>query len=102
MKRAVFLDRDSVINRDLGYVHRWEDFEFLPGVLDAACRLASSGWTLVVVTNQSGIARGYYTEHAYGALTSKMEEAFSRHGAPLAGVYHCPHHPAGRITNLAV
>ena len=102
MKRAAFLDRDGVINRDRGYVHRWEDFEFLPGVLDAASRLASGGWTLVVVTNQSGIARGYYTEEAYLALTRSMTDAFARQGAPLAAVYHCPHHPEGHIAALAI
>ena len=102
MKPAVFLDRDGVINRDHGYVHRWEDFEFLPGVLEAASRLAAGGWTLVVVTNQSGIARGYYTEEAYRALTQRMTDVFAQHGAPVAAVYHCPHHPAGRIAGLAV
>lgn len=102
MKRAVFLDRDGVINRDHGYVHRWEDFEFVPGVLDAAARLSSDGWTLVVVTNQSGIARGFYSEEAYLALTQQMTEVFARAGAPIAAVYHCPHHPEGRIAALAV
>lgn len=102
MKRAVFLDRDGVINVDRGYVHRPEDFEFLPGVLDAAARLSSGGWTLVVVTNQSGIARGFYSEEAYRVLTQHMEQAFVRAGAPLSAVYHCPHHPQGRIAALAI
>jgi D-glycero-D-manno-heptose 1,7-bisphosphate phosphatase len=102
MRRAVFLDRDGVINRDHGYVHRWEDFEFLPGVLEAASRLVAGGWTLVVVTNQSGIARGYYTEEAYRALTQRMKDVFAQRAAPLAAVYHCPHHPAGRMAGLAV
>jgi D-glycero-D-manno-heptose 1,7-bisphosphate phosphatase len=102
MKRAVFLDRDGVINRDRGYVHRWEDFEFLPGVLAAARRLVEREWTLVVVTNQSGIARGYFTEETYRALTRRMTEVFTVQGAPLAGVYHCPHHPEGRVAALAV
>lgn len=102
MRRAVFLDRDGVINVDRGYVHRWEDFEFVPGVLDAAAGLCAAGWALVVVTNQSGIARGLYTEAAYQALTQKMTDAFRERGAPLAAVYHCPHHPQGRIAALAV
>ena len=102
MRRAVFLDRDGVINVDRGYVHRPEDFEFLPGVLDAAARLSSGGWALVVVTNQSGIARALYSEEAYRVLTRHMEQAFIRAGAPLAGVYHCPHHPQGRIPALAI
>jgi D,D-heptose 1,7-bisphosphate phosphatase len=102
MKRAVFLDRDGVINRDRAYVHHWEDFEFVPGALDAAARLSAAGWTLVVVTNQSGIARGYYTEEDYQALTQRMIEAFAAHGAPISGVYHCPHHPSGRVGALAM
>jgi D,D-heptose 1,7-bisphosphate phosphatase len=102
MNRAVFLDRDGVINRDREYVHRWEDFEIVPGVLDAASRLSTSGWKLVVVTNQSGIARGYYTEEDYQVLTNSMVEVFADHGAPIAAVYHCPHHPSGRIAALAI
>ena len=102
MKRAVFLDRDGVINLDRAYVHRWEDFEFVPGALDAAARLAAAGWTLVVVTNQSGIARGYYTEDDYQALTRQMVDAFAARGVPVAAVYHCPHHPSGRVAALAV
>ncbi len=58
MKRAVFLDRDGVINVDRNYVHSWDDFEFVAGALESASRLASAGWTLVVVPNQSGISRG--------------------------------------------
>jgi D-glycero-D-manno-heptose 1,7-bisphosphate phosphatase len=72
LRRAAFLDRDGVVNRDIGYLHRWEDFEFLPGVLDAMRRLHAAGFTLVIVTNQSGIARGYYTEADYQALTAKL------------------------------
>lgn len=102
MTRAVFLDRDGVINLDRAYVHRWEDFEFVPGALDAAARLSAAGWALVVVTNQSGIARGYYTEEDYQALTQRMVAAFAAHGAPLAAVYHCPHHPSGRVAALAM
>lgn len=102
MRCAVFLDRDGVINVDRGYVHRWEDFEFVPGVLEAATGLYAAGWALVVVTNQSGIARGLYTEAAYQALTQKMADAFRERGAPLAAVYHCPHHPQGCVAALAV
>jgi D-glycero-D-manno-heptose 1,7-bisphosphate phosphatase len=101
MTRAVFLDRDGVVNRDRGYVHRWEDFEFVPGALHAARRLADAGFRLIVVTNQSGIARGYYTEAQYHALTERMRDVFELHGAPLSAVYHCPHHPAGSVTAFA-
>lgn len=93
MKAAAFLDRDGVINIDRGYVFRREDFEFVPGTLDAARELKSLGFALVVVTNQSGIARGYYGPEQFHGLTDWMKEMFAAHGAALDGVYFCPHHP---------
>lgn len=99
--RAVFLDRDGVVNVDHGYVGRWEDFEFVPGAVDAMRRLHQAGWQLVVVTNQSGVARGYYTEADYEALTERMKAELAAAGAPLAGVYHCPHHPKGSVAAYA-
>jgi D-glycero-D-manno-heptose 1,7-bisphosphate phosphatase len=102
LRRAAFLDRDGVINRDIGYLHRWEDFEFLPGSLDAMRRLHQAGHALVIVTNQSGIARGYYTEAQYQALNTKLRDAMARAGCPAAGIYHCPHHPAGLVGALAI
>lgn len=93
LRSAAFLDRDGVINLDHGYVARIADFEFVPGTL-AACRpLAQRGFALVVITNQSGIGRGLYTEADYQELTTWMRAQFAAAGAPLAGVYHCPHHP---------
>lgn len=94
VKAAAFLDRDGVINIDRGYVFRREDFEFVPGTLDAARELKSMGLALVVVTNQSGIARGYYGPEQFHALTDWMKETFAAHGAALDGVYFCPHHPS--------
>jgi D-glycero-D-manno-heptose 1,7-bisphosphate phosphatase len=93
MMRGAFLDRDGVINVDRGYVARREDFAFVPGVLDACRALHEAGFALVVVTNQSGIGRGLYTTAEFLALTRWMQDQFARHGAPVAGVYHCPHHP---------
>lgn len=93
MHRAAFLDRDGVINLDHGYVHKPEEFEWVPGVLDAARVLHDAGFMLIVVTNQSGIGRGYYDEAAFIALTDWMKNAFAKVGAPLSGVYFCPHHP---------
>ncbi|HTT14048.1 MAG TPA: D-glycero-beta-D-manno-heptose 1,7-bisphosphate 7-phosphatase [Burkholderiaceae bacterium] len=92
-RRAAFLDRDGVINVDHGYVFRREDFEFVDGVLEASATLAGRGFALVVVTNQSGIGRGLYSEDDFAALTAWMSERFEAAGAALAGVYHCPHHP---------
>jgi len=93
MRRAAFLDRDGVINTDLGYVHRIEDFVFVDGTLEACAELVRLGWLLVVATNQSGIGRGLYTERDFSMLTGWMKERFAQAGAALAGVYFCPHHP---------
>lgn len=96
-RRAAFLDRDGVVNVDHGYVFRPEDFEFVPGALEAAAHLVRDGFALVVVTNQSGIARGLYTEADFTALTAWMTGAFAAAAAPLAGTYFCPHHPTEGI-----
>jgi D-glycero-D-manno-heptose 1,7-bisphosphate phosphatase len=93
LRRAAFLDRDGVINIDRGYVVRREDFQFVAGVLGGARRLHELGFLLVVVSNQSGIGRGLYTEDEFKALTAWMRNEFLAAGAPLAGVYFCPHHP---------
>jgi len=101
-RRAAFLDRDGVVNRDIGYLHRWEDFEFLPGALGAMRQLHDAGYSLVIVTNQSGIARGYYTETDYEVLTARLREALEAAGCPAAGIYHCPHHPGGSVSAYAI
>ncbi|MDM4772072.1 D-glycero-beta-D-manno-heptose 1,7-bisphosphate 7-phosphatase [Solimonas sp. SE-A11] len=99
--KAAFLDRDGVINVDSGYVYRWEDFAFLPGAVGAMRRLAAAGYALVVVTNQSGIARGMYTEPQYQALTAQLRQALAAEGVALAAVYHCPHLPGGSVAAYA-
>lgn len=91
--RAVFLDRDGVINVDRGYVHRIEDFEFVPGIPFMLRELQLDGWRLVVVTNQSGIGRGLFSEDDYERVTQHMREQLAAHGVRLDGVYHCPHAP---------
>jgi D-glycero-D-manno-heptose 1,7-bisphosphate phosphatase len=93
LRRAAFLDRDGVVNVDHGYVFRREDFQFVPGTLAACAQLHRLGFVLVVVTNQAGIGRGLYGEDDFRRLTEWMSEEFAAAGAPLAGVYHCPHHP---------
>src|SRR5882757_5332936 len=102
MRRAAFLDRDGVINIDPGYVHRIEEFEFVAGTLQACAELARRGWLLVVITNQSGIGRGLYTEHEFSVLTDWMRERFARAAAPLAGVYFCPHHPTDALEGYRI
>ena len=93
MQKAAFLDRDGVINADHGYVSRPENFEWLPGVFEACRELVRLGYALVVVTNQSGIARGYYGEEDFLRLTDWMKARFADEGVSIAGVYYCPHHP---------
>ena len=100
--KAVFLDRDGVINLDKGYIYRWEDFEFLPGAIDAMRRFSLAGYALIIVSNQSGIARGYYSESQYRDLTSRIDEHLARRGVHLTGVYHCPHHVDGVIKELSI
>ncbi|MGA7488479.1 MAG: HAD family hydrolase [Xanthobacteraceae bacterium] len=91
---ALFLDRDGVINVDRGYIHRPDQFEFVPGIFQLA-----RFWTnelrrpLVVVTNQSGIGRGYFDESAYADLTRWMCDCFEAENAAISRVYHCPYHP---------
>lgn len=94
MTRAVFLDRDGVINVDHGYVSAWEQFEFLPGVPEALRELQSAGYLLIVVSNQSGIGRGYYSETNLEALNQAIAHyLYSTVGVRVSGFYHCPHHP---------
>lgn len=92
-KAAVFLDRDGVINREKNYVHRVDEFEFLDGVFEACRRIRRAGYRLVIITNQAGIARGYYTEADYHALTRWMLDCFRAQGVEVDAVYFCPHHP---------
>jgi D,D-heptose 1,7-bisphosphate phosphatase len=102
LRKAAFLDRDGVINKDTGYVHRWEDFAFLPGAIDGMKKLKQAGYVLIIVTNQSGIARGYFSEAQYLALTETLLHALAIEGVLVDAVYHCPHHPMGRIPQLSV
>ena len=88
---AAFLDRDGVINIDSGYVGRWEDFEYLPDAIEGLKQLQNAGFKLFVVTNQSGIARGYYTEDDFLSLTAIMETDLYAKGVTLSAVYYCPY-----------
>jgi D-glycero-D-manno-heptose 1,7-bisphosphate phosphatase len=91
--RALFLDRDGVVNIEIGYLHRIEDVEFVPGIF-SLCRTAMRlGYRLVIVTNQAGIARGYYDEAAFESLMDWMREQMRAQGIELDAVYYCPYHP---------
>ncbi|MFM2479030.1 D-glycero-beta-D-manno-heptose 1,7-bisphosphate 7-phosphatase [Celerinatantimonas sp. MCCC 1A17872] len=90
---AIFLDRDGVINQDGDYVCSVDDFHFIDGSIEAMQALKQKGWLLVVVTNQSGIARGYFSEDDFLALTEWMDWSLVDRGVTLDGIYYCPHHP---------
>lgn len=91
--KAVFIDRDGTINVEKEYLHRPEDFEFIPGAEEALKILAVSGFLIVVVTNQSGVARGFYSEGDVRLLHEHMDELLEMAGARVDAYYFCPHHP---------
>jgi D-glycero-D-manno-heptose 1,7-bisphosphate phosphatase len=94
-RAALFLDRDGVINLDHGYVCRAEQFDWIEGVFETVAAATACGVPTIVVTNQAGIARGYYSEQEYLQLTAWMLSAFHLRGSPLLAVYYCPYHPDG-------
>jgi len=96
MKRAVFLDRDGTINQEKNYLFRIEDFEFIPGASEAIRLLNQAGFLVVVVTNQSGVARGYYGEEDVIALHRHIDEKLAELGSRVDAWFYCPHHPDGR------
>ena len=93
MKRALFLDRDGVINKEINYLYRKEDFVFIDGIFEICEFYQKMGFVLVVVTNQAGIAKGYYNEDDYNNLTEWMIAEFSKRAITISRVYHCPHFP---------
>ncbi|MBV9727177.1 MAG: D-glycero-beta-D-manno-heptose 1,7-bisphosphate 7-phosphatase [Gammaproteobacteria bacterium] len=90
-RKAAFIDRDGVINEERGFVHRIEDFVFIPGALEALKALRAAGYLLVVISNQSGIARGLYSESDYQQLTASMRGLMLAVGLELDGTQYCPH-----------
>ena len=95
--KAIFLDRDGTISVDHGYVYKIDDFQFIEGVGKALKQLQDKGYLLVLVTNQSGIARGYFSEAQFHQLTEWMDWSLDEdYGVVLDGIYYCPHHPEGK------
>jgi len=90
---AIFLDRDGTVNVDHGYVHEIDHFQFIDGVIDALRELKKMGYALVMVTNQSGIARGIFTEDTFMQLTEWMDWSLADRDVNLDGIWFCPHHP---------
>ena len=93
MRKALFLDRDGIINVDHRYVHRIDDFKFIEGIFDLVRIFSDAGYFIFVVTNQSGIGRGYYSEADFHTLTSWMKKEFEAQGISIEEVYYCPHAP---------
>lgn len=95
--KAIFLDRDGVINIDKSYVYKIEEFEFVDGIFEALKYFQSLGYILLVVTNQSGIGRGYYTEENFFKLTSYMCDEFEKRDIKISKVYHSPSTPEDNL-----
>ncbi|RUM63821.1 MAG: D,D-heptose 1,7-bisphosphate phosphatase, partial [Sulfurimonas sp.] len=88
--KALFLDRDGVINIDRGYLYKSEDVVFVPGIFELCRYYQQQGYLIMVVTNQSGIARGYYSEEDFAILSTWMQEQFRNEGVEITAIYHCP------------
>ena len=102
MKKAVFFDRDGTINVDKQYLYRIEDFEFMPGVPQVLGELRKRGYLLILITNQSGIARGYYTIEQMDSLHRYMQNQLAKFGAQFDDILFCPHYPLGMISQYAI
>lgn len=92
MNKALFLDRDGVVNVEKNYLHKIEDFELVEGILDVCRKYQEQGYFIIIVTNQSGISRGYYSEEDFAVLSRWMVEHFKELGITIERIYHCPHH----------
>ena len=92
-QKALFLDRDGVINIEKNYIYKIKDFEFIEGIFELCLYFQKLGFIIIVVTNQSGIARGMYSQEDFLTLTSWMKDKFKEQGIKISEVYFCPHHP---------
>ena len=93
MKKALFLDRDGIVNVEKEYLYKIEDFEFIDGIFSLCKHYQDLGYMIFIVTNQSGIARKYYSEKDFKLLTDWMLQEFKKKNIAITKVYHCPHHP---------
>ena len=91
--KALFLDRDGTINIEKNYVFKTEDFEFTKGIFELIKSYQDNGFLIFVISNQSGISRGFYSENDYQNLTNWMIKKFDMNGITITKTYHCPHHP---------
>lgn len=93
LRPALFLDRDGVVNREIGYLYRPDQVEFTPGIFELCRHAQAMGYALIIITNQSGIARQLYSETDFHSLMNWMMDEFLRHNIQVDGYYFCPHHP---------
>ena len=91
--KTIFLDRDGVINKEVNYLHKIDDFEFVNGVIDTCLYFQNLGYKIIIITNQSGISRGYYTESDYQKVTQWMLNQFKYKNINILDIFHCPHGP---------
>ena len=96
-RNVLFLDRDGVINVDVGYLSDPAQLEFIPGAIEAMKEAQTRGYDIIVVTNQSGVARGYYTEEDVQTLHAEMSRRLEAEGVHILAYYYCPHHPEGTV-----
>ena len=101
MNKAIFFDRDGVLNVDVDYLHEIEKFQWIDGAIDAIKLCNEKNYLVVVVTNQSGIARGMYTEDEIKKIHSHMQSELKKFGAQIDAFYYCPHHPNGIVKPYA-
>ena len=92
LQRAIFLDRDGVINKEVKYLFKIEDFRFINGVFTTCKYFTNLGYKIIIVSNQSGISRGYYSEDEYQKITQWMIEQFDKNEISILDTFHCPHH----------
>ena len=92
--KTIFLDRDGVINKEINYLHKIEDFEFISGVFETCRYLQHLDYQIIIITNQSGIGRGYFTEIDYQKITKWMLNQFNDNNISILDVIHCPHLPS--------
>jgi len=91
--KTIFLDRDGVINKEINYLYKIDDFEFIDGIFDACLHFQNLGYKIIIITNQSGISRGYYTESDYQEVSQWMLKQFKYKNISILDIFHCPHGP---------